>query len=157
MNFQTKPPALTRAGGFTLIELMVAVAIVGILAAIAITIYSGYITRSKIQAAKGDLTALSLNLENELQRNLSYGAHITTSTDATVSAYPGWKPAQYNNFTYTMTSTASSYQLVATGSQGKVTGCKLTLNSTMYPAGSATSAANAQIGQVDNCGTVTAW
>ena len=61
-----------RARGFTLLELMVVVAIIAILAAIALPAYSRYVLRSKIRLAQSDLLALSANVENFRQRTLSY-------------------------------------------------------------------------------------
>ncbi len=48
---------MQRPNGFTLIELMIVVAIIGILAAIAIPAYSDYIVRSKVSEAVASLSA----------------------------------------------------------------------------------------------------
>lgn len=59
--------------GFTLIELMIAVAIVGILAAIAIPAYSSYVLKGKLAEAFALLPTLQLRLEQFYQDNRSYG------------------------------------------------------------------------------------
>ena len=65
MNFkqmQTKK----AEGGFTLIELMIVVAIIGILAAVAIPAYQNYVAKSKFSAALAEVSAVKTGYEIKL-------------------------------------------------------------------------------------------
>ncbi len=116
-----------KTRGFTLIEIMVVLAIVAILAAIALPSYSSYVRKQKIRAAQADLAALVLQMENHYQQQLAYPA-VTTDTSTTKARFSGWAPAQ-NNFTYIIQSVSgNTYTLKATGS-GDLSSCELTINS----------------------------
>jgi type IV pilus assembly protein PilE len=61
-----------KKNGFTLIELMIAVAIVGILAAIAIPAYSAYVKRANRTDATRSLSATAQALERCYSQNFTY-------------------------------------------------------------------------------------
>jgi type IV pilus assembly protein PilE len=71
---------MQRNRGFTLIELMIVVAIIAILSAIAIPAYNQYVTRSKLTEAFSSLSSMSVALQQYYQDNRTYvGAPICTN------------------------------------------------------------------------------
>ncbi len=69
---RASPFVRATPAGFTLIEVMITVVIVGILAAIALPSYSQYVTRSKLMEAQGKLSDLRAQQERYFMDNRSY-------------------------------------------------------------------------------------
>lgn len=97
--------------GFTLIELMVTVAIVAIIAAVAIPAYGEYVVRSRLPQAHNNLAMLRVKLEQHFQDNRSYEGACAAGSAAPL-------PAQ-DDFTYACpTLTGTTYLATATGRAG---------------------------------------
>lgn len=62
--------------GYTLVELMIVVAILSVLAAIAIPLYDGYITEARLQAVRQNVEPLRLALEDYFLDNQTYIAGV---------------------------------------------------------------------------------
>lgn len=95
--------------GFSLIELMITVAIIGILASIAVPAYSDYVLRGYVVDANNTLSAVRARLEQHFQDNRTY---------TTVGAFtsPCASIASTGKFTFACsTLTATTYTITATG------------------------------------------
>lgn len=140
-----------QAAGFTLIELMIVVAIIAILAAIAVPIYSNYIIRSKLTEAQNNLSALRVQMEQYFQDNRTYvasgGTGCGVSMPTTTSSNGTTSIAKY--FTYTCTATASTYTITATGAVTQTANFAFTINESNTHA--TTSANGWYTGTMTNC------
>lgn len=106
------------SSGFTLIELMIAIAIVAILTAIALPSYRDYVVRGNIPEATAGLAARQVQLEQYYQDNRTYaGAPASVCADTS---------GKYFDFSCG-TPTATTFLLTATG-KGSMAGFRYTVD-----------------------------
>lgn len=121
-----------EAQGFTLIEVLVTVAIVGVLAAIALPSYTTFITRGRIPEATGPLAAKRVEMEQFFQDNRTYVGAVACNSDTSTS--------RYFTFSCSGAPTATAFTLQAVG-VGTTEGFAYTINqagdkaTTSVPAG----------------------
>jgi type IV pilus assembly protein PilE len=138
---------MRSTSGFTLIEVMITVAIIGILASIAVPSYQDYVTRSRLVEAQSKLSNTRVQLEQFFMNNRSY-ENFDCKQDATAS----------EGFNITCADKATNtYTIIATGTN-KAIGFTFTLDdqgikqTTAAPTGwSYTKADNCWISKKSGC------
>ncbi len=144
------PRARAATPGFTLIEVLVALAVVGILVAVAYPSYREYIARGQLVDGTNALSTFRAQMERHYQDNRTYatvtsgGVTFTTPCDASTAA----ASRKFGNFVVTCATgqpTATTFTLLATGAAGSpVAGVVYSISndgsqSTTMPAGGAWS------------------
>jgi type IV pilus assembly protein PilE len=124
--------AARRTRGFTLIEVMVTVAIVAILASIALPSYRDYVRRGQVPEAFTYMSDYRIKLEQYFQDYKNYG---TTNGGACANGTnaPSWNtfvPNGAKYFSFSCVTTGSGYTLTATGNAGMAVGHVYTVDET---------------------------
>lgn len=106
--------------GFTLIELMIVVAIVAIISAIAIPMYNDYIQTSREGVLVNNISTIEVFQEDFRLRS---GEYFAPAADAdAIEAGIGWAPRDDGNVNYSIADAGDSYRVTATDAAG-VTVC----------------------------------
>jgi len=100
-----KEKQMTSQRGFTMIELMITVAIVGILSAVALPMYTSYMARGKVVEAQSSLTSARVTMEQYYQDHRTYVS--------------GTCPAATTYFSYACALAANTYTITATSLAGQ--------------------------------------
>lgn len=114
-----------KSNGFTLIELMIVVAIIGILAAIAYPSYQDSVRKTRRANVQADLLKLSSYMERIFTEKSSYNSATIAASGITNDYYTFTSPIP------NLSATAYKLTAVAQGDQANDTGCTpLTLTQT---------------------------
>jgi len=102
---------VNKERGFTLAELMITLAVVGILAAIALPFYGDYVTRAKVADAVNELATMRARMDEYF---LDHRTYVGACTDGTIAPLPAGEVAYYFDFSCSNLS-PNTYTVMATG------------------------------------------
>ena len=125
-------PRAAAHRGFTLIEVMIVVAIVAILAGVALPSYFDYVRRGQLPEAQAALSDFRVKMEQYYQDNRNYGgANCADVGPPSWSAGNGtlnYGAAKYFSYGCALSGGGQGYTVTATGSSGRAIGHVYTIN-----------------------------
>lgn len=117
--------ARNQSKGFSLIELMIAVAIIGIIASIALPSYTEYVKKGRRAAAQSHLMEIAQRQQQYLLDARSYATNLSSLGVAT----PG-DVSSYYNITLATANTPPTFTITATAQGAQASDGNLTLDNT---------------------------
>ena len=111
-----------KRGGFTLIELMIAVAILSILTAIAYPMYQDQVRKSRRAAVKGSMLQVSQFMERYYTENMRYsdaGGNSLSMSDVYNASFMEDQSSVEQFYTLNLTSTGTTYTIQAAPKSGQ--------------------------------------
>ena len=107
--------------GFSLLELLVAVAVVVVITAIAVPVYRGHVSTSRDSAVVNAMTTMAIFQEDLRLRTGVYGSgrYDAAAGDTSLTDAIGWRPMADDGVSYVVTATgATSWRVTATMASG---------------------------------------
>jgi type IV pilus assembly protein PilE len=112
-----------KVAGFTLIELMITVAIVGILAAVALPSYNEYIRRGKRAEARAEVLRADGWMERYFTENNRYSNNVANNANSVFATRFGTVPASGTaNYTVTLNAVTATTYTITAAPTGSMTG-----------------------------------
>jgi type IV pilus assembly protein PilE len=116
LRAQSKEIAMKTKKGFTLIELIIAIAVIAILLRVGLPAYTDYVKRGKLVEGTSTLADARVKIEQYYQDNRTYAPASVALTAANGCPTTLPIPAATTNFTYDCSNlAATTYTITATG------------------------------------------
>lgn len=116
-----RPALRPRSAGFSLLELLVAVAVIVAVVAIAIPAYQGYVATARDGALLNRMTSMSVFQEETRLRTGVYGAGVYDAASGldTLKTAIGWQPGEDATTYRVVANGGTSWTVTATDASGR--------------------------------------
>ena len=113
--------------GFSLLELLIVVAVIVVIAAIGIPVYRGYVTTAQESTLASQMAALAVFQEDTRLRTGAYGAGRFDRANGvnTLTAAIGWQPAANDDVAYVVTANGGTSWTVTARASPSLALCRV--------------------------------